>query len=137
MPNSSLLIREARLDDPHDAESVVKLVDSYASDIIGGGKKPDARSARAPDPGADRPPVQADFWPTKAKNPSAWRCALLVFRLSGQTADQYPRPGRAAQPPWPGIGHRLIDAVAVGRELELLQDDAGSAPRQRTGPGAV
>ena len=38
MPNSSLLIREARLDDPRDAESVVKLVDSYASDIIGGGK---------------------------------------------------------------------------------------------------
>lgn len=50
MPNSSLLIREARLDDPRDAESVVKLVDSYASDIIGGGKSltPEARERLIP-----------------------------------------------------------------------------------------
>ncbi len=119
MPNSSLLIREARLDDPRDAESVVKLVDSYASDIIGGGKSltPEARERLIPALIAH--PSKLIFLAYQGEESVG--LALCFIGFSSFQAkplinihDLAVLPSHRGQ----GIGHRLIDAVAVrGREL--------------------
>ncbi len=119
MSNSSLLIREARLDDPRDAESVVKLVDSYASDIIGGGKSltPEARERLIPALIAH--PSKLIFLAYQGEESVG--LALCFIGFSSFQAkplinihDLAVLPNHRGQ----GIGHRLIDAVAVrGREL--------------------
>lgn len=119
MPNSSLLIREARLDAPRDAESVVKLVNSYASDIIGGGKSltPEARERLIPALIAH--PSKLIFLAYLGEESVG--LALCFIGFSSFQAkplinihDLAVLPGHRGQ----GIGHRLIDAVAVrGREL--------------------